>query len=211
MSVDVLKILEGARIVPVAVLEDSTKALKVAELLLEHSINILEITLRTDEALECIRVISEKIPQIVLAAGSVLTKDALGKAVDCGAKFAVSPMLDPDIINFSNSLDIPFIPGITTPTELNEALKHTGIVKIFPSQHIGGVGYIKSILAPFGMMDFRIFPTGGIDGTNYQDYLNIDKVIACGMSYIVDRKLVEKDDYKSLGKRMKEIMSGLPS
>lgn len=197
-------ILNRTKIIPIAILNDISNALKIAELLLENSIQILEITLRTSTAFSCIREISKTFPEMLVGSGSVLSKDALVQAMDAGAKFGVAPSLDMEIVNYSFSRNINFIPGVTTPTELNNALKAgIGIVKIFPTVCMGGIDYIKAITAPFEMIDYSIIPTGGINETNITDYLQLKRVIACGGSYIVDRQLIEAGEFAELDKRIK--------
>ena len=187
----------------------SADALRMAEILLNNSVNILEITLRNEFAFEAIKAVSERFPEMVTGAGSVLTKDALEKAQDNGAQFAVAPSFDPDIVKFSKKIDIPFAPGVSTPTELFMALKESTIIKIFPVAELGGVKYIKSIIAPFAMKEFSLIPTGGINETTYLEYLDLDRVIACGMSYVADKNLINKGDFDSLDKRIKLVYGNL--
>lgn len=196
------EILKKNKIIPIAVFSDKNNALKTAEILLKNSFNLLEITLRTDAAVNCIKEISGRFPEMLLGAGSVLSKEALGKAVDAGASFGVAPALDREVLDFASLNSIPFIPGIYTPTELNEALK-TGIniIKLFPAS-LGGIDYIKAITAPFKVKDFKIVPTGGINEKNIMEFLNLERVIACGLSYIVDSKLIEDGKFSQLEERM---------
>ncbi|MCU0822069.1 MAG: bifunctional 4-hydroxy-2-oxoglutarate aldolase/2-dehydro-3-deoxy-phosphogluconate aldolase [Spirochaetes bacterium] len=198
--------LNKTRFIPIAVFNDPPKALKMAELLTAGSINILEITLRTDAAYRCISEISKKFPDILLGCGSVLSRDALKKASDNGARFGVAPAFDPEIVDYASSINIPFIPGTATPTELYSAIKAgLKIIKVFPVSNLGGVDYLNAITAPFKIMDFHIVPTGGINEKNLPDYLKQERVIACGASYIVDSKLIEKGDFQELSERIKRL------
>jgi 2-dehydro-3-deoxyphosphogluconate aldolase/(4S)-4-hydroxy-2-oxoglutarate aldolase len=192
------------KIIPVAVFNDVSRALKTAELLLKNSIDIIEITLRTEMAIRCLREVGNTFPEMFLGCGSVLSREELDKAMDTNIKFAVSPCFNIDIIEYASLKNIQFVPGIATPSELNMALEAgVEIIKFFPAVALGGVDYLKSMLAPFKKRDFYIFPTGGINESNIMDFLKLPEVIACGASYIVDGKLLESDDYDELESRMK--------
>ena len=207
-SLNIREILQKIRIIPVAVFNDVDKAMKTAELLLKNSINILEITLRTEAAFECISKVKADFPEMMIGAGSVLSKESFEQAFDSGAVFCVAPSLDIDLIIYSSKKKISFIPGVITPTELNAALSAgSKIIKIFPAAGFYNTGYIKSITAPFKMKDFSLVPTGGINENNIIEYLKTDKVIACGASYISDPKLIDKGDFEELDRRIKKIKS----
>jgi 2-dehydro-3-deoxyphosphogluconate aldolase/(4S)-4-hydroxy-2-oxoglutarate aldolase len=99
-------------------------------------------------------------------------------------------------------MDMPFVPGITTPSELMAAMKFGSIIKIFPAAVMGGVQYINAITAPFASMELHLMPTGGIDENNYREYLRANRVVACGMSYMVDRKLLQTENTQPSKKRI---------
>jgi 2-dehydro-3-deoxyphosphogluconate aldolase / (4S)-4-hydroxy-2-oxoglutarate aldolase len=204
-NVNLLEILRKNKVIPVAVFSEINNAKKTAELLVKNSIGLLEITLRTEIAFKCLKEISKSFPELIIGAGSVLSKDALKEAIDCGAGFGVAPALDFEVVNFALSKKVTFIPGVSTPTELNSAIKaDLRFIKIFPAVNIGGPDYIKAITAPFKMKDFYLIPTGGINEKNIAEYLKTDRVIACGASYIVDSKLIEKGDFGELENRIKK-------
>ncbi len=199
-------LLSKTRIIPVTILRDIDNALRIAEILVRNSINLLEITLRTEIAYKCIREVTRNFPDLIVGCGSVLSKDALEQAVESGAQFGVAPSLDMDIVDYSISKKIPFLPGIATPSELHLALKSgLDIIKLFPATNFGGPNYIKAIIAPFRTMDFHVVPTGGINEDNIMDYLQQERVIACGATYIVDSKLIEKGDFLELENRIKKM------
>ena len=200
-----LEKLKNNNILPIGVFSDKDLAARTAELLLNNSIDIMEITLRTSEAYECIEKIRNEFPEMTIGAGSILTTDAYKESIDSGSQFGLSPGLDPELIAFSKKFDIPYVPGIATPSEMGIALKSSNIIKIFPAILLGGVSYIKSVIAPFKMKDFYILPTGGINESNFEDFLGIDRVLSCGMSYVVDERLVENKDFDALEKRIKHV------
>jgi len=199
--------LQKIKIVPIATFNDVSSALKICEILEQNSINIIEITLRTEEAISCIEEISRNFPEMFIGAGSVLSKDALKAAIDAGVKFAVSPCIDLDVIEYALSIEIHFIPGISTPSELNIALKlGMEIIKIFPSVSLGGVKYIRDIVLPYKIMNFHLLPTGGINLDNLNEFINTERVIACGLSYITNSKLIEKKEFGEISNRIKCLM-----
>ena len=176
---------------------------------MKHAIGVLEVTLRTDAAIESITSVRRAFPGLMVGAGSVLSLEQLKRAVDAGASFGVAPGMDIELLDYASSLSMPFIPGVSTPTELNTALNKCGVIKIFPASMLGGVEYIKAVTAPFKTRNFHLVPTGGINQDNYLDYLNQERVISVGMSYIVEGALVHKGDFAALDERMKKIVAGL--
>jgi 2-dehydro-3-deoxyphosphogluconate aldolase/(4S)-4-hydroxy-2-oxoglutarate aldolase len=100
---------------------------------------------------------------------------------------------------------MPYIPGAATPGELFRALKFSDLIKIFPASALGGVDYIDAMTAPFKMFNFGLIPTGGIDNKNFKEYLNAEKVVACGLSYPVHEKLVKEKNFDIIEQRIKEI------
>ncbi len=203
--------LKKAKIVPVAVFNDVRAALKTAEILIENSILLVEVTLRTPQAFDCLEAIAKKFDELLVGAGSVLTPEALKKSADKGARFGVAPCLDSSVTAAAASMRFPFIPGVSTPSELNAALG-MGIdhIKIFPASNLGGPGYISAVTAPFNMYTFHLVPTGGVNENNLLEYLKNPRVIACGASYFIDSALIEKGDFETVKARVarvKEILS----
>jgi len=205
IKMELREIFRKIRIIPVSVFENTESALKTAELLAKHRVDVIEVTLRTGSSFDCIEAIKKEFPSITPGAGSVLSRDDLRRASDSGAVFAVAPCLDEDVAAYAAGLKIPFIPGVSTPGELNRALKYSGIIKLFPAHALGGTDYLNSITAPFRMMEFDLIPTGGIDDKNYMEYLECEKVLACGLTYPVAEKLLKKKDYASIEKRIIEL------
>ena len=210
MTNSVSQSLKRNRVIPVAVFNSSDDALRIAEMLLGNSIDVIEITIRTAAALEAIKKVKAAFPEMVVGAGSVLDRENLKKAAEAGAVFGVAPCLDDDVVECAGSLGLPFIPGISTPSELNRALKASSFIKVFPAQQLGGPDYIQSIIAPFRMREFHLMPTGGVNEKNYLSYLGVERVASCGMTYMVDSKLIDKKDFSTIGARMKQIVEGLP-
>jgi len=202
---DIRALFSKVKIIPVSVFEDVESALKTTELLVKHNVPVIEVTLRTEKAFDCIKAIKNEFKDIAVGAGSVLDHLSLQRAVESGALFAVAPCFDEKTAEYANEIKVPFIPGVSTPTELHRAMKFSSIIKIFPAKNLGGPDYINAITAPFRIMDFAIVPTGGIDNKNYKEYLACDRVIACGLSYPVNEKLIKEKDFSSIEKRIVEL------
>lgn len=198
-------LLQGIKSVPVCVFDETEGALKTAELLLKHGVNVIEITLRTENAFNCIRAIKNEFKDAIVGAGSVLKAADFEKAAEYGAVFAVSPCFDESLCEAAAEKKIPYIPGVSTSSELYKALKFTDLIKIFPASALGGVEYINAISAPFEMFNFGLIPAGGIDNKNFKEYLAAEKVIACGLSYPVSVKLVKEKKFDMIEERIKEI------
>jgi 2-dehydro-3-deoxyphosphogluconate aldolase/(4S)-4-hydroxy-2-oxoglutarate aldolase len=211
MNFDFKKKLGNSGVVPVAAFSAVDDSLRFAEILINNSLGILEITLRTGSAFACIEAVSREFPGISVGAGSILSEEDLKKAADAGARFGVAPVLDLQSIQTAADLNFPFVPGVSTPTELFNALEYTDIIKVFPASSLGGPSYIKGMTAPFKMKELHIIPTGGVNENNYLEYLNLDNVIACGMSYIADSSLIKKGEFGELEKRIASVLSRLTS
>ena len=181
-------------IIPVIKLENPEKSVALGKALLDGGINCAEVTFRTATAAETIQRMSDAFPEMTVGAGTVLTTDQAQKAVWCGAQFIVSPGLNPKVVSWCIDRNIPVIPGIATPTELEAALD-LGLttVKFFPAEAFGGLKTLKAISAPYG--NVRFMPTGGISLENMESYLSFSKIIACGGSFMVTGDLIEKEDY----------------
>lgn len=201
--------LAGVKVVPVCVFNNVDSALKTAELLMKKKVNIIEITLRTESAFSCIEAVIKEFKDMTAGAGSVFTAEQLKKVEGSGAQFAVSPCLDEDLLDEAEKFGIPFVPGVATPGELFRAIKRTSIIKLFPAESLGGTEYIKSAFAPFKLFDYYLMPTGGVDNKNFRKYLDLDKVIACGMSYPVSDKLINEEKYDLLEARIEEVYKGI--
>jgi len=193
------------KIIPVCVFDNVESALKTTEILLEKNVDVIEVTLRTESALDCIASIKKEFPASVIGAGSIFDKDGMMHAADCGAVFGVSPCFNEELSEYAIKLRLPFIPGIATPTELSKAVRYSSIIKLFPARDLGGPDYINSITAPFRKFEFDLIPTGGIDNKNYREYLACEKVLACGLTYPVSENLIRGKDYASIKKRIEEI------
>lgn len=183
------EILEVSKIIPVITIYDLKTSVDLAKALIEGGIKILEITLRTQEAIEAIKLISKEIPEAVVGAGTVLNTKMLEEVKNAGAKFAISPGLNVVFAKEARNIDLPLIPGITTAGELMLALEF-GFknLKFFPAQAAGGINMLKSFSAPF--QEVKFCPTGGISLDNMNDYLKLDNVLCVGGSWLTPKELI---------------------
>jgi len=189
--------IQGYGLVPVVVLNDAKDAVPLAKALCDGGLPVAEVTFRTDAAEESIRQISAAFPEMLVGAGTVLTIDQVDRAVAAGAKFIVAPGFDPEIVDYCISKDIPVYPGVVTPSELAQAVKRgLKVVKFFPAEQYGGVKTIKALAAPYPMMKFM--PTGGVSLKNLKDYMECDKVAACGGSWMVKGDLVKAGKFDEI-------------
>lgn len=191
-QIDIQKKLRGAALIPVVSVKSSEQALKYAEMYLASGVPVLEITLRTDAAIEGINAVANTFPDIIIGAGTVITVDAAAAAVDAGAQFIVSPGFDQDVVDYCIHKGIPVIPGCSGATDVQMAVKAgLKLVKLFPAGALGGPAYIKALAAPFDGVEF--FPTGGVNGSTIEEFLSFDRTCACGGSYIAVQSLANND------------------
>ena len=194
---------EDFGVVPVVVLDDVKDALPLAKALTEGGLPCAEITFRTEAAEESIKVMAEAYPDMVVGAGTVLTIEQVNAAVKAGAKFIVSPGFDPEIVDYCLKKEIPIFPGCVTPSEVAQAVKRgLKVVKFFPAEPAGGVAMIKAMAAPYNQL--RFMPTGGIGTQNLKDYLEFDKIICCGGSWMVKGDLIKNGEFEKICKLTKE-------
>ena len=205
---DTLKKIGQTGIVPVVVLNRVEDAQPLAQSLINGGLPCAEVTFRTAAAEESIRSIAKKFPDMFVGAGTVLTTEQVDRAIGAGAKFIVSPGLNPKVVEYCLKNNYPIAPGIMTPTELEVALGFgLDVVKFFPAENAGGLKMIKAMSAPYTMMKFM--PTGGINATNVRDYLACDKILACGGSWMVKGDLINAgrfDEIERLTREASEIV-----
>lgn len=192
-------------VVPVVVLNDVKDALPLAQALCEGGLPCAEVTFRTDAAEESIRLMSEKYSEMLVGAGTVLTIDQVDRAVAVGAKFIVSPGFDPEIVDYCLEKEIPVFPGCITPSEVAQAVKRgLRVVKFFPAEQAGGLAMIKAMAAPYTTVKFM--PTGGISAKNLRTYLECDRIVACGGSWMVKGDLVKAGEFDKIRELTKEAV-----
>lgn len=206
----ILQKIYNAGIVPVIKIDDPEKAVPLAKALYEGGLPVAEVTFRTVHAKEAIARIARELPDMLVGAGTVLTTEQVDAAIEAGAKFIVSPGLNPDVVTHCIHRGITITPGCTSPSDIERAITlGIDVVKFFPAEAYGGIKTIKALSAPYANIKF--IPTGGIDPSNLNAYLSFDRVLACGGSWMVKEELVnngEFDKIKTLVKQAVEQMLG---
>ena len=198
--------LAAVRLVPVIVIKDASKAVSLAKALYEGGLPCAEVTLRTPQAADAIRAIADAMPDMLLGAGTVLTPAQVDKALDAGAKYIVAPGLNPDVVRYCQSKNVPVLPGVCTPSEVEQGLAlGLSALKFFPAEAAGGVNMLKALSGPYG--DVKFMPTGGITQNNLKDYLSVKSVFACGGSWMVKDDLIDANDFATITKLTKEAVN----
>ena len=191
------------KVVPVVVLDDVKDAEPLAKALVEGGLPCAEVTFRTEAAAESIRIMTEVYPDMLVGAGTVLTTEQVDKAVGSGAKFIVSPGLNPEVVKYCLDKNIAITPGVVTPSEMEKAIElGLNIVKFFPAEQSGGLAMIKAMAAPYHMLKFM--PTGGINTENLKEYLACDKILCCGGSWMVKGDMIKAGEFEKIKKLTQE-------
>ena len=192
-------------VVPVVVLNDAKDALPLAKALVEGGLACAEVTFRTAAAEESIRIMAEQFPEMLVGAGTVLTTEQVDRAVNAGAKFIVSPGLNPKVVKYCVEKGIPVTPGCSNASDVEVAIElGLDVVKFFPAEAAGGLNMIKSMAAPYVNMKFM--PTGGVNAKNLTSYLDFPKIIACGGSWMVPGDLINAGEWDKIEQLTREAV-----
>lgn len=205
---DVLKRLAQSGVVPVVVLEDAKDAVPTAKAMLAGGIDVMEITFRTAAAADSIKAVAQECPDMVVGAGTVVNLEQCKLAVECGAKFIVSPGYDEETVAWCCDNGIPVTPGCVTPTEIMMALKHgLKVLKFFPANVYGGLSAIKSLAGPFGGVKF--IPTGGVNAQNLAEFISSPYIHAVGGSWICPKADVAAGNFDKITALCREARKSL--
>lgn len=194
-------------VVPVIAIEKVEDALPLADALLQGGLPIVEITFRTAAAAEVIRRIARERPQLVVGAGTVLTPANLEAAKASGAAFAVAPGLNPQIVKQAQQMGLPFVPGVATPSDIEQGLAlGCKLLKFFPAEALGGVPMIEALSAPYKHTGVRFMPTGGVNTGNLEAYLKLDTVAAVGGTWIAKKEDLIAGKWDDIRQRCKAAL-----
>jgi 2-dehydro-3-deoxyphosphogluconate aldolase/(4S)-4-hydroxy-2-oxoglutarate aldolase len=195
MSTDIVEVLGKQIVVPLVQANDSDTALKTTRALADGGLSLVEVVLRTDEALDCLAAICEQLPDVIAGAGTVLSVEQAERSMDRGARFVVSPGLDDGVVKACQARDIPVYPGVATASEIQHAA-NLGLktLKFFPANINGGVPALKAYSSVF--RDLRFMPTGGVSAKTLPDYLGVPAVLACGGSWLTPADAIAAGDYE---------------
>jgi len=195
----IIKNFKKTGVIPVIKLTNKNHAVPLANALLKGGIFCAEITFRSSVAEKAIREMSEKVPAILVGAGTVVTIEQAEKAINAGAKFLVSPGFNPKIVDFAISKNIPMFPGVNDPSAIEAALeKGLTTLKFFPAEASGGCEMLKAFSGPFPQIQF--IPTGGINVSNLVNYLSLSNVLAVGGSWLVKPEMIEENQFDKITK-----------
>ena len=199
VSEKLIKEIYKSGVIAVLEIDDAENAVPLAEALLEGNVIMMELTLRTPAALESLIRIKSRVPQMIAGVGTVLTVNQLKEIKDAGAAFGVAPGMNPRIVEAASELNLPFAPGIATPSELERAIElGCNVLKFFPAEMSGGLKYLQSMTAPYNHLGLKYIPLGGLNFQNAQVYLESQLILAVGGSWIAKRDIIKKKDWKTI-------------
>ena len=202
----IIEKLRQLKVVPVIAVDDAQDILPLVKTLADNGLPVAEITFRSAAGEEAIRLTRQHFPDVLIAAGTVLTPAQVVAAKNAGADCIVTPGFNPNIVKLCQELKLPITPGVNNPMAIEAALE-LGIqaVKFFPAEASGGVKMIKALLGPYS--NLQIMPTGGISPANIKDYLAIPNVVACGGSWFVDKALIKAKNWDEIGRMVREVVA----
>ncbi|MGO8248493.1 MULTISPECIES: bifunctional 4-hydroxy-2-oxoglutarate aldolase/2-dehydro-3-deoxy-phosphogluconate aldolase [Rhizobium] len=188
-------------VVPVIAIERAADAVALADALLEGGLSVAEITFRTEAAADVLAAMRDARPELCIGAGTVLDKASLKKAIAAGARFGLAPGFDPDIVEAAREADLPFCPGIMTPSDLTLAAgRGVRLAKFFPAGVAGGPKALPGISAPFAHLGIRFIPTGGVTEGTIGEWLALSQVIAVGGTWIARTEDIRDGRFKDISK-----------
>ncbi|WP_033754972.1 bifunctional 4-hydroxy-2-oxoglutarate aldolase/2-dehydro-3-deoxy-phosphogluconate aldolase [Helicobacter pylori] len=197
MQDKVLEVLQISPIVPVVVIEDLKDAVPLAQSLVDGGIPIIEVTLRSNCALEAIELIAKNVPKMRVGAGTILNSNQLEQAQNRGAEFLISPGLTPSLLEYAKKKDMPLIPGVSSSSEVMQALElGYNALKFFPAEYCGGAKLLNAFNGPFKGVKFC--PTGGISVDNMHAYLKLENVLCVGGSWLTPKNLVQNKEWDKI-------------
>ena len=202
---EILQTISKIGIVPVIAIEDASKAVPLAKALVEGGLPVAEVTFRTAAAEDAMKAIAAEVPDMILGAGTVLTKDQLDRALAAGAQFIVSPGFNPEIVKYGLEKGALMLPGTATGGEMEQAMAlGLEVVKFFPAEDNGGVKKLKALAGPYKTLKWM--PTGGVNTKNLMDYLSFDQIVACGGTWMVKKELIENEQWDEITRICKEAV-----
>lgn len=213
---DVLERMEKAGIIPIVVIQDPSRAAQLGRTILDAGLDLVEITMRTQRAMEAVRILSKELPEMLVGAGTVFSIPVAKEALSAGASFIVSPHLDEEIVTYCARKNVVCVPGVFTPSEVQRAIKAATVgararsakdlplvLKIFPAS-TGGPGHITALKAVFP--DVRFLPLGGVNAGNLAEYIKAG-AWAVGGTWICKRDLIEIGNFSKISELVKEAVS----
>jgi 2-dehydro-3-deoxyphosphogluconate aldolase/(4S)-4-hydroxy-2-oxoglutarate aldolase len=191
--------VEKAGIVAVLVVDDANDAVPLARALLAGGVNVMELTLRTPAALDALREIKANVPEMLAGVGTILTTEQVDAVVAAGASFGVAPGCNPRILAAARAAGLSFAPGVSTATDIEIAVENgCKVLKLFPSEPLGGLAYLKAVAAPYAHLGLKYIPLGGVNAKNMAAYLSEPLIAALGGSWLAPRDLVKAGNWDAI-------------
>lgn len=205
---EILKEISKIGIVPVVKIDNAKDAVPLAQALINGGLPCAEVTFRTAAAEEAIALMTKEFPDMLVGAGTVLTTEQVDKAVNAGAKFIVTPGFNETVVKYCVDKNIPITPGCPSTSDIEAALAlGLDVVKFFPAENLGGISMIKALAAPY--VGVKFMPTGGINAKNINSYLDCDKILACGGSWMVKDTLINEGKFDEIEALTKEAVANM--
>ena len=204
MEHEIYRQIEETKLLPLYTATDLSCLDRLEEILVRNEVRFIEVTFRSNLALDAIKKLAQS-GELIVGAGTVRTLAEAKSAVENGAKFIVSPAIVPDVIAYCIERDIPVFPGTATPGDIQRATEYgIKVVKFFPADIYGGLKAINALSGPF--YDVKFLPTGGINEENFMEYVQNDHIVAVGGSFIISESAIKKDDGKTADKILKTLV-----
>ncbi len=201
------ELLKSLGVVPVVAIDREEDGLPLADALVAGGLPVAEITFRTAAGAAVIRTISSERPDVLVGAGTVLTPEQAKEAKACGAAFAVAPGFNPDVVKAAQDVDLPFFPGVMTPSDIEGALSlGCRMLKFFPAGPAGGPTLLKGLAAPYKHLGVQFMPTGGVTVDNLKDYLSIPQVVAAGGTWVAKSDVISAGQWDVIEANAREAV-----
>jgi 2-dehydro-3-deoxyphosphogluconate aldolase/(4S)-4-hydroxy-2-oxoglutarate aldolase len=195
-------------VIPVIVIEDENDAEPLAEALLAGGLDLIEVTLRTAAAAAALGRIIRRFPEMLVGAGTVVTREQAQRCLDLGVSFGVAPGFNPETVHTFEQRGVPFMPGVLTPSEIEAAYAHgCTLLKFFPAEAAGGPTMLRALAGPYESLGLRFCPTGGVSLDNMNDYLSLPQVFAVGGSWLAGKRQIAEKQWPVITRQTREALS----
>ena len=197
--------LASLKVIPVIAINRAEDAIPLGKALVENGMPCAEITLRTECAIEAIRIMRKEFPDMLIGSGTVLTNEQVDASIEAGVDFIVSPGFNPRTVQYCIDKGVAIVPGVNNPSLVEQAME-MGLrtLKFFPAEPSGGTGMLKALTAVYPV---KFMPTGGVSLKNVDEYLSIPSVLACGGTWMVPTNLIDEGKWDELGKLVRDAVA----